>query len=171
MVGDLLPIGETSPLIGRANKRIYLIEEVEIIPLHYLKAADNKEIANHVKEIKKYLTSGFYFSIGYDLTISRERKRRVEQSKMTSDQFNSNGMNLFKRIRQSLKNRKGPKLSVMANSTKRESAAAGQDIEPVDTKQFDESEQSITELDEEEMKEEGEEDDEEIDDTAVEVGD
>lgn len=31
-------------------------------------------MASYIDELKKYLTQGFYFSYGYDLTCSRQRR-------------------------------------------------------------------------------------------------
>ena len=40
-------------------------------------------VAQYIDELKKYLCDGFYYSYGYDLTASRQRRIKFIQEKST----------------------------------------------------------------------------------------
>lgn len=41
-----------------------------------------QNISQYIEELKKYLSEGFYFSYGYDLTSSRQRRIKFLQEKV-----------------------------------------------------------------------------------------
>lgn len=71
------------------GSHIYKITDVRIIPfyvsfcesliLYQMNIIHN--VAQYIDELKKYLCDGFYFSYGYDLTASRQRRIKFLQEK------------------------------------------------------------------------------------------
>ena len=53
------------------NAKIYKIASVNLIPF---RSGQPPEAHQIVDDVKKYLIDGFYFSYGYDLTASRQRR-------------------------------------------------------------------------------------------------
>lgn len=63
-------------------------------------------VAQYVDELKKYLSEGFYYSYGYDLTASRQRRIKFMQEKskdmlriIASDHRYFWNLNLYKDFR------------------------------------------------------------------------
>jgi hypothetical protein len=63
-------------------------------------------VAQYIDELKKYLSEGFYYSYGYDLTASRQRRIKFMQEKskdmlriIASDHRYFWNLNLYKDFR------------------------------------------------------------------------